>query len=193
MSHSAAKVDETAFGQKDDVPAVLEGEPVDLGLDVSLLLAVGFQPGNVDLTVEMANVANDDVVLHDVEVLAGDDVLATGGGDNNVGLGHGLVHGGDLVAFAGGLEGVDGIDLCNNDTAAEAAEGLGAALADVTVSGDDSDLAAQHDVGGALDSVDKRFAATVQVVELGLGNTVVHVDGWHLKLSLLEHFVQVVD
>lgn len=44
------------------------------------------------------------------------------------------------------------------------------ALADVTVAGDDSDLASKHDVRGTLDAVHERLAAAVQVVKLGLGD-----------------------
>ena len=51
-----------------------------------------------------------------------------------------------------------------------------AALADVAVAADDRDLAAEHDVGAAVDAVDERVADAVQVVELGLGDRVVHVD-----------------
>lgn len=47
------------------------------------------------------------------------------------------------------------------------------ALADVTVAGDDRDLASKHDVGGTLDAVDERLAAAVEVVELGLGDRAV--------------------
>ena len=54
-------------------------------------------------------------------------------------------------------------------------------------------LSGQHDVGGSLDSVDERLAAAVEVVELGLGDRVVDVDGWNLETALLEHPVQVVD
>ena len=41
----------------------------------------------------------------------------------------------------------------------------------------------QHDVGGALESVDEGLAAAVQVVELGLGHGVVDVDGGDLEES----------
>ena len=44
MSHGAAKVDKTALGEQDDVLAVLQGEPVHLGLDVRLRPAVLLQP-----------------------------------------------------------------------------------------------------------------------------------------------------
>jgi hypothetical protein len=72
-------------------------------------------------------------------------------------------------------------------------QSLGATLTDITVTGDDTDLTGNHDIGGTLDTVDEGLTATVQVVELGLGDTVVNVDGGDLELALLEHAVQVVD
>ena len=44
------------------------------------------------------DVADNGVVLHLEEVLAGDDVLAAGSGDEDVGAGDGVLHGGDLRA-----------------------------------------------------------------------------------------------
>jgi hypothetical protein len=58
-----------------------------------------------------------------------------------------------------------------------------AAFADVAVTADDGDLAGDHDVGGALDAVRQRFAAAVEIVELRLGDGVVHVDGGHEQLA----------
>ena len=84
VTHGTAKVDQTTLGQEDDVLAVLEGVPVHLGLDVGLQLAVLLQPLDLDLAVEVTNVADDCVVLHHHEVLAGQDVLATSGGDKDV-------------------------------------------------------------------------------------------------------------
>ena len=54
-------------------------------------------------------------------------------------------------------------------------------------------LSCQHDVCGSLDTIDKGLPAAVEVVELGLGDGVIDVDGWDLQLALLEHAVQVVD
>ena len=84
VTHGTAQVDQTTLGQEDDVLAVLEGVPVHLGLDVGLQLAVLLQPLDLDLAVEVTNVADDCVVLHHHEVLAGQDVLATSGGDKDV-------------------------------------------------------------------------------------------------------------
>jgi hypothetical protein len=88
------------------------------------------------------------------------------------------------------------------------------ALADITETGDDSDLAGKHDIGGTLDTVDEGLAAAVLkhhrehnadarvvssrrrthvVVELGLGDRVVDVDGGDLELAVTEQLVEVVD
>jgi len=192
MSHGASEVDETALGEEDDMLAVLEGVAVDLGLDV-VLGGVGVEPSGVDLAVEMSDVADDGVLQHHLEVAALDDARAAGGGDEDAGLLGGLIHGGDFESLHGGLQGVDGIDLGDEDAGAERAQSLGAALADVSVSGDGGHLAGDHDVGGALDAVDERLAAAVEVVELGFGHRVVDVDGGDLELALLVKLVEVVD
>src|SRR5205085_6792114 len=108
-----------------------------------------------------------------LHVLDGDDVQITRRGDEEVGaLDHVLkrIH---LVAFHRRLQRADGIDLRHDDATALAAERLRAAFADLTEAAHDRDLAAEHDVGSAADAVDERVAATVDVVELALGDGVV--------------------
>jgi len=156
-------------------------------------LALGLEPSGVNLAVEVTDVADNGVVLHDFEVSWGHDAGAAGGGDEDHGSRGGGVHGGNFVAFHGGLEGVDRVNLGDDDTGAEGTEGLGAALADVTVSGNNADLTGDHDVGGTLDAVKETFSAAVQVVELGLGDGVVDVDGRKAEGAFFEHLVQVVD
>ena len=74
----------------------------------------------------MSDVLRDDGILrHDLEVLRGDDVTVTGGGDEDVAAGSSLLHGGDLVTGHRGLESVDGVDLGDDDTSTVGAEGLG--------------------------------------------------------------------
>ena len=70
----------------------------------------------------------------------------------------------------GRLQSVDGVDLGDDDAGAKAVESLSAALADVSESSNNSDLAGDHNVSGALDSVNQGLAAAVEVVELGLGH-----------------------
>ena len=64
MSHGATQIDKSAFGQEDNVVSVLQGESVDLGLDVGLLGGIVLQPLDVNLAVEVTNVADNGIVLH---------------------------------------------------------------------------------------------------------------------------------
>lgn len=193
VTSGTAEVDETALSKKDDVPAVLEEEAVNLGLDVLDALGVGLEPGNVDFDIEVTNVADNGVVGHGLEVGADEDVSAASGSDEDLTNGSGLLHGSDLEASHGSLEGVDGVDLSDDDAGTHASKGDGAALADITVTGNNGDLASNHDIGGTLDTVNEGLTATVQVVKLGLGDGVVDVDGGDEELASLEHSVEVVN
>ena len=83
----------------------------------------------------------------------------------------------DLVALHRGLQRADRVDLGDDDAGALAAQRLRAALADVAVAAHHRDLAADHHVGRAVDAVDQRVPAAVEVVELRLRHGVVDVDG----------------
>merc|ERR550517_659994 len=192
VAHGAAQVDQAALSQQNQVLAVLESVPVHLGLDVGLLLAVLLQPLDLDLAVEVADVADNGVVLHCHEVLASQDVFATSGGDKDVAPLDTILNGGDLITLHGCLQSIDGIDLSDDDPATETPQGLGAAIADISVAGDHGNLASQHHVGGTLDAIDQRLPATVQVVKLGLGDGVVDIDGGNLEGTSLGHLVEVV-
>jgi len=193
VASGASQVDQATLSQENDVVARGESEAVDLGLDVDVGDSVLLQPSDVQLNVKVTNVANNRVVLHGAEVLTTDDVTAASGGDEDVALGDGSLHGGDFVTLHGSLKSVDGIDLSDDDTGTHTPESSGGTLADITVSSNNGNLSGNHNIGGALDSVNQRLAASVKVVELGLGDRVVDVDGGNLELVLLEHLVQVVD
>src|SRR5581483_3898121 len=123
----AAEVHEAALGQKDDALAVGPDDVIDLRLDL-LPLQVSLQLGDLDLAVEVADVAHDGVVLHLVHVLPGDDVHVAGRGDEDVAELAGVVHRHDLEAFHARLQGADRVDLGDEDGGAGAAERLGAPL-----------------------------------------------------------------
>lgn len=193
VTGTTTEVDETTFSKEDNVSAALHGKSVNLGLDVNALSSVGLEPSNIDLNVEVTDVGDDGVLGHGLEVGASDDVSAASGGDKDVTTGSGLLHGGNLVTGHSGLEGVDRVDLGNDDSSTVRSERLGTTLTNVTEAGNNSDLTGKHNVGGSLDTVNEGLSATVVVVELGLGDGVVNVDGGDLKLAVLEHLVEVMN
>lgn len=193
VSGGTAEVDKATLSEEDDVAAVLHEEAVDLWLDVLDGLGVLLQPRDVNLDIEVTNVADDGVVWHGLKVLADENVTASGGSDKDLSLGSSLLHWHNLEARDGGLESVNRVNLGNDDTGTHGVESHGATLSDITETGDDSDLSGDHDIGGTLDTIDKGLAAAVKVVELGLCDGVVDVDGWDKELSVLEHLVKVVN
>src|SRR5690606_37179624 len=94
-------------------------------------------PGHVDLEIEVANVADDGVVLHLAHVLASDDVTTAGRGDEDVALRSGLFHGGHFVPFHRGLQGIDGVDLGDQHASPQGLHRVGRTLADVAVTSHD--------------------------------------------------------
>ena len=150
------------------------------------------QARDLDLVVEVADVADDGAILHRAHVLDGDDVLVAGRGDEDVGARRGVFHGHDLIAFHRRLQRADRIDFGDHDAAAGLAQRGGRALADVAEARDHRDLARHHHVGAAADAVDQRLAAAIEVVEFRLGDAVVDVDRREQQLAFLLHIVEPV-
>jgi len=191
VTSGATQVQQTSLSQDDDTVTIREDELVNLRLDV---LAGGglVQVLHVDFVIEVTNVTNDGVVLHLGHVGGHDDVLVTGGGDEDITDGDDGLQTDNRETFHGGLQGADGVNLSDVDDGTGGLHGLGATLSDVTVTADDSALTGDHDVSGTAKTIGKRVLATVQVVELGLGDGVVDVDGREKQLTLLGHDVKSV-
>ena len=191
MPGRAAEVHEPPFREQDEALAVRKLDVVHLRLDV--LPGVVAEGLHVDLGIEVADVGEDRVVLHRAHVLDADDPRVAGRGDEDVPERGRLLHGHHPEALHRGLERADGVDLGHPDDRAEGAKGLRAALADVTVAGDDRDLARHHHVRRPLDPVHQRLATAVEVVELALGHRVVHVEGGHPEGAAGRHLVEPGD
>ena len=140
----------------------------------------------------MADVADDGLVLHAGHVVGHDDALVARRRDEDVGGLHDVFEAHDVEALHGGLQRTDRIDLGHDDLAALALQRCGAALADVAVAENDCGLATEHDVGAAVDAVDEAVADAVQVVELGLGDGVVHVDCGEQQFAGFLHVIEAV-
>src|SRR6516225_9407472 len=131
MAGGAAEVDKPALGQDDDALAVRPDHMIHLRLD--LFPGQLIQGIDLDFAIEMADVADDGVMLHLIHVLAGDDIDVAGRGDEDIAVLAGLLYGDDLVAFHARLEGTDGIDLGDENGGAGSTEGLGTTLSDIAV------------------------------------------------------------
>ena len=126
-------------------------------------------------------------------MLERDDVFVAGGGDIDVADAERAFNGVHFEAFHGGLKGVDGVDFGDNHAGAVSAERVGAAFADIAIATHNGDFTGDHDIGRALETVCEGFAAAVEVVEFGLGDRVVHIDGWNEEFAYLGELVEAMD
>lgn len=94
-------------------------------------------------------------------MLGGDDIPVTGSGNKDIRPVSSLLHGANFVTCHGGLEGIDGVDLGDEDTSTVRFQRFGTTFTDITETGDDGDFTGEHDVGSTLDTVDEGFTASV--------------------------------
>ena len=140
----------------------------------------------------MADVRHDRLVLHATHVLDRDHVLVARGRDEDVGFVHDVFERRHLIPFERRLQRADRVDFGDDHACALSLERLRTPLAHIAVAHHDGDLARKHDVGGAVQTIDDRVTATVQVVELRLGHGVVHVDGREGQRTCALHLVQAM-
>src|ERR1700761_3271551 len=111
MASRASQVDQTAFSEQDDVSAVGHQESIHLRLDGDLVLRVLLQPPNINLNVEVTNVADDGILTHLFKVLANDDVAAAGSRHEDLCLRSSILHSDHLISGHRRLESVDRINF----------------------------------------------------------------------------------
>ena len=82
MAGGVAEVQEAPLGEQDQAVARRHLDHVHLVLDIGPFVVL--EGGDLDLVVEMADIADDGHVLHLAHMLDADHVLVAGGGDEDV-------------------------------------------------------------------------------------------------------------
>ena len=191
MARGIAKIDQAALGQDDQLLAVREFHMVDLGLD--FVPAEIAQGRNLNFGIEVADIADNGVILHRPHVIERNHILIARGGDEDVSCWGGSFERANLIAFHRSLQGADGINFRNDHARAALAQRSRRPFADIAVTADHGHLARQHHVCAAPDRIDQAFAATIEVVELRLSDAVIDIDGREGKLALFRHLIKPVD
>lgn len=191
MTGGTSEIDETTFCEEEDFVPAREDDVIDLRFDIFPL--VFSHARDIDLTVEMSDIADDGFVTHFDHVIMGDDIFIPGGGDEYISLVAGIIHRDDTVSFHAGLEGTDRVDFCDPDSGSHSTECGSTSFPDISVSADDGDFPGDHDVGGSFDAVDDGFSTSVEVIEFGLGDGVIDIDSREGESSGFEHLVETVN
>jgi hypothetical protein len=171
--------------------AVWKHESINLRFDVLHFDALEFfQFLHLDLVIEMANVANDGIVLHFLHVFQGDDLEIARGSGEDIDFAHNRFKGDNLETLHASLERTDRVNLSDHDSSTSATHGEGTTLADVTIAADEGTLTANHHVCGSHDAIWQGVAAPVHIVELRLRHAVIYVNGREKQLTLGSHLFE---
>ena len=127
---------------------------IDLWLDGDVLYARRrLHGGDLNLVVEMADVADDCAVLHLREMLCGDDVAVARACDEDVSGADDVLDADDLIPLHSRLECADWVNFRHDDARSESTKRLGTAFSDVAVAADDAELSRNHDVSSTFDAI----------------------------------------
>lgn len=171
MTSGASQVEETTISEDNDAMTVGENPSVGLRLDVDSLDAwVGLETVHIDLVIKVTDVTNNSVVLHLLHVPDHNNVLVSSGGDEDIDFFDNRLDFLDLESLHTGLESANGVDLSDIDNSVLGTEGLGASLANITISAHENLLTGDENISGSHESVNDGVSATVDVVELAFGD-----------------------
>ena len=125
----------------------------------------------------MAGIAEDRLILHDTEVLLGDDVLATRHGHKNVSVLSCLIHRHNAESVHGRIECLERVNLSHDDVRAHTLGPHSCSLAAPSVAGYDNGLACDDQIGRVHDRRPDRLAGAILVIIIMLCLRI--VDGHH--------------
>src|SRR5438132_5058447 len=155
MTGSAAKVQETTFGEDENAVAIRKYPLVVLRLDIDLSDSSDFlETGHIDFIIEVPDITHNGLILHSRHVLGSNNVAIAGRRNEDVSLGEHALQSLDLVTLHRCLQGTNRIDLCDHNARALTSQRLRATLAHFPIAADDSELAGDHHVRCAIEAVD---------------------------------------
>lgn len=73
-----------------------------------------------------------------------------------------------IPTLHGSLQGIDGVNLCDNNAGTEPTQSLYTAFTHVTITCHHRHLTGNHHISGSLDAINQALPAAVQVVEFTL-------------------------
>ena len=141
----------------------------------------------------MADIADDRVVLHARHVRGRDDAEVTGRGNEDVRLFEDTFKRLDVESFHRRLQRADRIDFRYNDASTLSAKRLRATFADFAIPANNGQFAGEHHIGRAIQAVNDRVAASIDIVELRLRHRVIDVDRGKQQRPALLHLIQTMD
>jgi len=194
MSGGATKIEESSLGKDDDTMSIWEYISINLWLNFGTLDSwVFLKSSHVDLIIEMSNISNDGVVLHLSHMVGHDDSLISCGSDEDITCVDNVLEFLDLETFHASLKGANWVNFGDDNSSSTGLHSSGRSFTNITISADDDFLTSDHDISSSHETIWKRVSASINVIELLLGDGVVNVDGSNDEFSLGGHLIESVN
>ena len=137
---------------------------------------VGNETSHINFVIEMANIANNSIVFHLCHITNHDDLVVSSSSNKDIRCWNHTRKSLYFETFHAGLKRTDWITLCNNNTSSTVFHGLSASLAYISVSTYNNLLSSNHHVCSTHKSIWKGMSASINVIELLLGHTIINID-----------------
>jgi len=194
MSGSATKVEESSLSQHNDAVASRELETLNLRLN---LVFLDTRPAGktviVNFIVKVTDVSNNSVVFHLSHVFSHNNILVSGGGDEDISLLKNILQANNLESPHACLKSADRINFSDVYSSTAANHSFSTSFADISESANDNFFTSNHDISSSEETIRERVSASIDVVELRLGNRVINVNGREREFSFLGNLVKTVN
>ncbi len=193
MPVTRRKVDQPTLAQDEDLAAVGHEELIHEVAHLAVTDAHLFEPGEVDLNIEVTGVRNHRASLHDREVGLVYDMDVAGDGQEQVSLTGGLSDRKDTIALHDRLKCAGRIHIGHDHARAHAPGAHGDPASAPPKATHYDHLAGKQDVRGADNPIKGGLSRAVPVVKEMLGGRLVHRDDRELENVVLLHGLQADD
>lgn len=170
--------------------SIIEGEFVYLGFNVDSDDSWEFLKSfSFDFIVEMSNVSDNCVVLHLLHVRDSDNALVSSCCNEDIDLINNIFNSDNFKALHASLKGTDWVTFSDVDSSTAAFESFSTSFSDISETADQDSFSSDHHISGSVDTINDGVLASVDVIELGFGDTVVNIDAGAKKFSFFFKFV----
>ncbi len=187
MAFGGAQIDQAALGCDQDAASVRHAILVQVG--TNRLRAAGhlLERSQLEFDIEVAGVGEDRPVAHPLEVTPPKNVLVARHRDEDVADLGGIVGSQNAVAVHDGGNRPNGVDLDDDHVGSEPTCPIRNPLSAVSVTDDDNIGTGDEDVRCSDDSIHRRLASPVTIVEQVLRLAVIDCDDRHPQRAVFGH------
>merc|ERR1711904_621363 len=152
-----------------------------------------FKTFHINFVIKMTNISNNSIVLHLCHMVCHYNSLVSSGSNEDISGTNNAIELFDLKSFHSSLKGADWITFSNNNSSSTVFHGSGATFSNITETTDDNLFTSNHDICGSHETIRKRVLASIDVIELLLGNGIININSSKEEFTFSRHLIKSVN